>query len=234
MLRVEGLDVRYGGVRAVQEIDLQVRRGELVVLLGPNGAGKTSTMEAIAGVIRPSSGRITWDDEDLTGRPPEYVVSHGIALVPEGRRILASLTVRENLLLARASRRGKAQFEADLHDTLERFPALQRMLSRTAGLLSGGEQQQLAVARALLCRPQLLLLDEPSLGLAPQVIDTLFERIADLAADGLTILMVEQNAKRALAMADRAYVMAKGRCQELADRNPADDELAAAYMGAGG
>ena len=211
LLEVAGLVVRYGAITAVKNIDLTVGPGELVALVGPNGAGKTSTLSVICGLQRCASGTVTVDGTSITGLVPEDVIRHGVALVPEGRNIFVSLTVEENLLLGATIRKDKRAVRADIELELDRFPILRQRLRQPAGYLSGGEQQQLAIARALLSRPRLLLLDEPSLGLAPQLVDLVFDTIASLRAAGATILLVEQNAMRAIELADRSYVMRTGR-----------------------
>jgi branched-chain amino acid transport system ATP-binding protein len=211
MIEISGLTVRYGSVTALHGIDLSVREGELVALVGPNGAGKTSTLAAVAGLVRPVAGVITVAGNPLTGLPPEQVIRRGVALVPEGRNIFTTLTVRENLALGATIRRDAAGVAADLEQELDRFPILRERIDQQAGLLSGGEQQQLAIARALMSRPRLLLLDEPSLGLAPRVVDLVFDTIRALRESGITVLLVEQNATRAMEMADRTYVLRTGR-----------------------
>jgi branched-chain amino acid transport system ATP-binding protein len=232
VLRVDGLSVHYGRIRAVRDLSLRVGAGEVVGLLGPNGAGKSSTLAAIAGALVPAAGRIELADEDVTGQPAERMVRRGLALVPEGRRIFATLTVAENLALGATVRRDRAAVQSDVDDQLERFPVLRRYYRTAAGKLSGGEQQQLAIARALLGRPRLLLLDEPSLGLAPVLVDLVFDTIERLRADGLTILLVEQNASRAVAVADRCYVLRSGRLVAEAARGELHpDELGALYLG---
>ncbi len=211
MLRVDDLLVRYGRVPAVQGVSFSVAEGESVAVVGPNGAGKTTTLSAIVGLVPPAEGRVHFDGKDVTGAPPERLVRAGLALVPEGRHIFATLTVLENLRLGATVRRDKAAAQAEIEALLERFPALGRLRRQSAGKLSGGEQQQLAIARALLSKPRMLLLDEPSLGLAPLVIDQVFELLAELREDGVTILLVEQNAARAVQFADRSYVLRTGR-----------------------
>jgi branched-chain amino acid transport system ATP-binding protein len=204
-----------------------------VTLVGPNGAGKSTTLLAIVGMARPTSGRITFGSDSLVGESPENIVRRGISLVPEGRRIHATLTVEENLRLGATVRNDRAAVRADLDDVLNRFPILGTYLRNPAGKLSGGEQQQLAIARALLSRPRLLLLDEPSLGLAPLLVDLVFDSLERLRTEGMTILLVEQNAMRAVELADRAYVLRTGTIElegardELLER--ADFE--AAYLG---
>jgi branched-chain amino acid transport system ATP-binding protein len=210
MLQIDSLHVSYGAIRAVRSVSLTVEEGEFVVLLGPNGAGKSSTLSAVMGLLKPSSGTVAFLGRDITGQRTEDIVRSGLVLTPEGRRILATLTVRENLLLAGAIRPDRKAMHADLERLLERFPVLGRRTGSAAGTLSGGEAQQLAIARSLMARPKLLLLDEPTLGLAPMVVDQIFEIVAELVADGLTILMVEQNAVRAIEAADRGYVMRSG------------------------
>ena len=210
MLQIDSLHVSYGAIRAVRSVSLTVEEGEFVVLLGPNGAGKSSTLAAVMGLLKPASGTVAFLGRDITGQQTEDTVRSGLVLTPEGRRILASLTVRENLLLAGAIRSDRKTMHADLEHLLERFPVLGRRMGSAAGTLSGGEAQQLAIARSLMARPKLLLLDEPTLGLAPMVVDQIFEIVAELVAEGLTILMVEQNAVRAIEAADRGYVMRSG------------------------
>jgi branched-chain amino acid transport system ATP-binding protein len=208
-LRVRGLEARYGPIAAVRGIDLDVRSGEIVALLGANGAGKTSTLAAIVGLLASRRGAVRFDGEDISRLPPEKIVRRGIALTPEGRRLFATLTVAENLALAARQRDWVGR-----ERLLRRFPILRDRLDQPAGSLSGGEQQQLAIARSLMSRPRLLLLDEPTLGLAPKLIASVFELIADLRdEEGVTVLLVEQNVHRALDICDRAYVMRTGRIE---------------------
>ncbi|TMB63662.1 MAG: ABC transporter ATP-binding protein [Chloroflexi bacterium] len=207
MLDVEGLRVTYGAVEAVHGISFSVAKGEVVALIGANGAGKTSTLAALSGLIRPSGGSIRLDGRELVGAPPHRIVAAGVVQVPEGREILARMSVEENLLLGSRGRGGVAALEP----VWERFPILRDRHALPAGTLSGGEQQMLAIGRALLARGRVLLLDEPSLGLAPKMVATIFDVLADLRRQGTTMLIVEQNALRALRLADRAHVMDLGR-----------------------
>ncbi|WP_225920613.1 ABC transporter ATP-binding protein [Pseudonocardia oceani] len=236
LLSVRGLTVRYGSVTALHGVDLDVAEGELVSLVGPNGAGKSSALAAVSGLVRPAAGTVTVAGAVVSGLPPERVVRHGVALVPEGRNIFASLTVAENLALGATIRRNAAEVAADLERELERFPILRERYSQQAGLLSGGEQQQLAIARALMSRPRLLLLDEPSLGLAPRLVDLVFETVAQLRREGLTIVLVEQNATRAVEMADRTSVLRTGRIVRsgTADELGGGAAMAADYLGGAG
>ncbi len=210
MLDVEGADIRYGSIRAVRDVSLHVSEGELVGLIGPNGAGKSTLLRTICGLSAPTHGEIRFDGESLVGSTPDRIVARGVALVPEGRRVLASLTVAENLRLGASTPNGRAAFAGALEAALHRFPILRARFHQRAGLLSGGQQQQLAIARALMSRPRLLLLDEPSLGLAPLVVDEMFAALADLRAEGLTMLLVEQKSRRTIAVANRTYVMRSG------------------------
>jgi branched-chain amino acid transport system ATP-binding protein len=209
MLEVRGLKVKYGEVAAVKGIDLSVPAGTIVVLLGANGAGKSSTLNAVAGLV-PSSGAITFDGMPISGLPAETIVKRGLSLTPEGRRVFPSLTVADNLHLGGAAHASGAELAARMEAELDRFPILRERFHQKAGLLSGGEQQMLAIARSLMSAPRLLLLDEPSLGLAPLVVDTVFDLIVQLKQKGLTVLLVEQNAERALEIADHGYVLQTG------------------------
>jgi branched-chain amino acid transport system ATP-binding protein len=211
LLQADHIEIRYGSVPAVRDVSFQIDDGEIVCFVGPNGAGKSTTTLAIAGVLRPAKGDIVFASRSILGRDSEAIVALGIGLVPEGRRIFTRLTVRENLIVASGLRGGVRQ----LGDTLERiltlFPVLRSRFESYAGHLSGGEQQQLAIARALLTKPRLLIVDEPSLGLAPKYVDLVFETLKGVRAEGTTLLIVEQSMKRALALADRLYVMRSGR-----------------------
>jgi branched-chain amino acid transport system ATP-binding protein len=233
MLGVRGLEVAYGGIRAVKGIDLEVRSGELVALIGANGAGKTSTLKALSGLLRPAAGRIDYDGAEVTGKPAYHLVRRGLAMVPEGRGVFPRLTVAENLAMGAYIRRDRTAIARDLDHAYALFPRLAERRNQLAGTLSGGEQQMLAMARALMCRPRLLLLDEPSMGLAPLMVQKIFETVRAVAAEGVTMLLVEQNAKLALETCDRGYVMESGSIV-LADnagallRNP---QVRHAYLG---
>ena len=232
-LVVENLSVRYGAVEAVRELSFEVRSGQIVGLIGPNGAGKSSTLHAIMGAAPATGGDVRLDDESLVGRRPEDVARRGIALVPEGRRIFGELTVEENLRLGLAGRRKGANGGGDsLARVYELFPILREYRSRQAGVLSGGQQQQLAIGRALAANPDVLLLDEPSLGLAPKIVDVFFEALARIRDAGLAVLLVEQRAQRTVALADRTHVLANGELRlTLGPHDAGDtDRLVAAYL----
>ena len=211
LLVVEDLEVRHGAVDAVRGFSLEVDRGEIVGLIGPNGAGKSSTLHAIMGLVRPVAGDVRLDGRSVVGLRPEDVARRGIALVPEGRRIFAELSVEENLRLGLAGRRARRGGGEDLRRVYELFPIVEEYRGRHAGALSGGQQQQLAIARALVSDPQVLLLDEPSLGLAPRMVDAVFEALEQIRDRGIAVLLVEQRAQRTIALADRCYVLSKGR-----------------------
>jgi branched-chain amino acid transport system ATP-binding protein len=211
VLTVEGLECRYGKVAAVRDLSLEVRKGELVSLIGANGAGKTTTLKAISGVLAPSLGRIIFEGEDITRAPARRVLELGIAHCPEGRRVFPYMTVSENLEMGCYLRKDRAGIEADLKRLYERFPVLRDRRAQAAGTLSGGEQQMLAISRALMSRPKLVMFDEPSLGLAPNVVERTFDVIQQIRAEGVTVVMVEQNALAALELSDRAYVLEQGR-----------------------
>jgi len=210
ILRVSDLHVSYGSVQALHGISLEVYPGELVSICGVNGAGKSTTLRAIAGVLKPQSGTIHFKEKNVTGKKPEQMHKWGMALVPEGREIFPSLTVAENLRIGAFGRYNAKRYAADLEDIFALFPILKERLSQAGGQLSGGEQQMLAIARGLVSHPDLLMMDEPSLGLSPSLVDQIFELIATLKARGITILLVEQNAERALQIADRAYLLSTG------------------------
>lgn len=225
MLELQEISVYYGNIRALDGVSMQVRDGELVTLIGSNGAGKSTTLKTISGLLRPKSGTLSYDNHTLESLPPHRIVGLGISQAPEGRRIFKGLTVAENLRMGAVQRRDAPAVQKDTERVYDLFPILNERSRQIAGTLSGGEQQMLAIARALMSRPKLLLLDEPSLGLAPLVVQAIFETITRLKAEGTTILLVEQNARLALDVADRAYVMESGRiilegpAQEL-EHNP--------------
>ena len=233
MLQLDGVTARYGPITAARNVSLDVAEGELVALLGANGAGKTTTLSCIMGVVVPGEGRITFEGQDITRLSPEDTVRKGIALCPEGRRILRSLTVHENLMLGATARKDKREIAADLERMLDKFAVLGQRSSQLAGTLSGGEAQQLAIARSLMARPRLLLLDEPTLGLAPKLVDLVFEVIGDLRKEGLTIVFVDQNATRAMDLSDRTYVLRQGQVvlSGTADEIGGAVGLADAYLG---
>jgi branched-chain amino acid transport system ATP-binding protein len=210
MLAVSDLGVRYGQINALNGTSLHIDQGEVVSIVGPNGAGKSSLLNAIAGIVRPVSGSITFRGETIVGQSLEKTVRRGIALVPEGRHVFSGLTVHENLKLGATIRTSQREIDADIASYLEIFPILAERRNEPAGRLSGGEQQMLVIARALLSNPTLLMLDEPSLGLAPKITDRIYEIIADIRSRGVTVLVVEQNASRALQAADRTYVLNGG------------------------
>jgi len=212
MLTVTGLEARYGAILALRDISLTVEEGELVALVGPNGAGKSTTLAVIAGLHRPSRGSVLFEGKSLAGRAPEDVARLGVSMVPENRGVFPTLTVAENLRLGAYLRRD-GEVARDLERLQERFRVLAERATQAAGTLSGGEQQQLAIARALISRPRLLMLDEPSLGLAPTLVDRVFELVAELHREGVTILLVEQNVRRTLEVADRAYLLQTGRVE---------------------
>ena len=213
MLVIENLQVQYGSIIALRDLSLRVDAGELVALIGANGAGKTTTISAIAGVLKPAKGSIAFEDASILGQSPEQIIRKGIATVPEGRHIFPSLTVEENLRLGAYIRHNRAEFRRDVDEMVALFPILGQRIKQPGGTLSGGEQQQLAIARALMSHPKLLMLDEPSLGLAPALVDQIFELISQLHTTGVTILLVEQNVHRTLDIIDRAYLLQTGRVQ---------------------
>jgi branched-chain amino acid transport system ATP-binding protein len=234
VLRLEGITVCYGRVPALRDVSLEVRAGELVTLIGANGAGKTTTLHAISGLVPLAAGRIEFDGEKISGAPPQRVLARGIAHCPEGRRIFPELTVRENLFMGAYLRRDRAQVAADQRSIFQRFPRLRERIDQIAGTLSGGEQQMLAIARALMSRPRMLLLDEPSLGLAPTLVEQIFSIIEEIRRDGVTVLMVEQNALAALEMCDRAYLLETGRMVQHGEGRAMleDPHIRRAYLGA--
>ncbi|PMB04662.1 ABC transporter ATP-binding protein [Fischerella thermalis CCMEE 5328] len=233
ILEIKNLYVNYGGIQALQNINLVVNNGEVVTLIGANGAGKTTTLRAISKIINPKSGEIIYSGRNITRRQPHEVVQLGIAHCPEGRRVLARQTVYDNLLLGAYVRSQQAEIKNDIQHQFELFPRLAQRRNQLAGTLSGGEQQMLAIARALMSRPKILLLDEPSLGLAPAIVREIFSIIENLRATGVTILLVEQNANLALQIADRGYVLEAG-CITLtgaASQLITDERVKKAYLG---
>jgi branched-chain amino acid transport system ATP-binding protein len=231
-LVVEHLDVRYGAVHAVRGLSFEVAPGEIVGLIGPNGAGKSSTLHAIMGAVPVAGGDVRVGGTSLRGRRPEDVARSGLALVPEGRRIFAELTVEENLRLGLAGRRARGDADSAVRSVYELFPVVEQFRRRQAGALSGGQQQQLAIARALVAEPEVLLLDEPSLGLAPRVVDVVFDALAAIRDRGLAVLLVEQRAQRTVALADRSHVLANGELRlTLGPEDAADTAtMVAAYF----
>ncbi|MGZ8794721.1 MAG: ABC transporter ATP-binding protein [Gaiellaceae bacterium] len=231
-LAVEDLEVRHGAVTAVRALSFEVGQGEIVGLIGPNGAGKSSTLHAIMGAVRPAGGDVRVNGVSVVGRRPEDVARRGVALVPEGRRIFAELTVEENLRLGLAGRRRRDGVAEDMRRVYDLFPVVEEAGGRKAGALSGGQQQQLAIARALVADPEVLLLDEPSLGLAPRVVDLVFEALWAIRERGLAILLVEQRAQRTVAFADRSHVLSQGQLRlTLGPESAGDtDALVSAYL----
>ncbi|MFN3957392.1 MAG: ABC transporter ATP-binding protein [Tepidimonas ignava] len=233
LLKVTGLKVSYGGIKAVKGIDLEVRQGELVTLIGSNGAGKTTTMKAITGMLLAEAGDIVYDGQSIRGVGSWDLVKRGLAMVPEGRGVFARMTIVENLLMGAYTRTDKADIQRDIERMFELFPRLRERRDQLAGTMSGGEQQMLAMARALMSRPKLLLLDEPSMGLSPIMVDKIFEVVRDVHAQGMTVLLVEQNARRALQVADRGYVMDSGEIIMTGEAKAMldDPKVRAAYLG---
>lgn len=233
MLKIDNIDVYYGAIHALKGISLEVKEGEIVTLIGANGAGKSTTLRTISGLLKPKTGSITFLGQDIAGVRAHEIVKKGISQVPEGRRVFAEMTVMENLDLGAFVRKDKAGIQQDLKHVFELFPRLEERKNQSAGTLSGGEQQMLAMGRALMSRPKLLLLDEPSMGLAPLLIKEIFNIIVDINKSGTTVLLVEQNANMALSIANRAYVLETGRitlsgsAKELA----ASEDVRKAYLG---
>ncbi len=233
MLKVEGLKVNYGMIEAVKGIDFEVHDGEIVALIGANGAGKTTTMHTISGLLKPSAGSITLDGKEVSRLPAHKIVELGIVQCPEGRRIFSQQTIEENLSLGAYVRKDKKEIEADMEKVFELFPILKERRKQLAGTLSGGEQQMLAMARALMAKPKIMLLDEPSMGLSPLLVKEIFYIIKDINKQGVTVLLVEQNAKMALGIANRAYVLESGKIslsgtgEELLN----SDSVKKAYLG---
>ena len=232
LLKVDDIHVYYGNIHAIKGISFEVNEGEIVTLIGANGAGKSTTLNTIAGLMRPRSGQITFDGKNLASVPASRIVSLGMALCPEGRRVFQQMSVRENLEMGGYTRPA-TEIPASLEDVFTRFPRLREREKQVAGTLSGGEQQMLAMGRALMSKPKLLMLDEPSMGLAPILVEQIFDIIKELHAAGTTVLLVEQNAQMALSIADRAYVLGTGRITMSgpAAEVLADDRVRSAYLG---
>ena len=233
LLEVEGIDAHYGRIRALDQVSLRVEEGEIVTLIGANGAGKTTTLRAISGLVRPSKGRIVFDGHEVQRLGPAEIVRRGIGHSPEGRRVFARMTVRENLELGAYTRGSRAQFAEDFERGLTIFPRLRERLAQKSGTLSGGEQQMLAMVRALMSRPRLLMLDEPSLGLSPILVQTIFRVIREINERGTTVLLIEQNARQALGIATRGYVLEVGKIvhEDSAANLMASEAVRAAYLG---
>ncbi len=233
MLKIKDLHVSYGGIRALRGIDVEVPDGKIVTLIGANGAGKSTMLRTISGLVKADSGSITYDDKELLGKPINKILEAGIAQVPEGRRVFANLTVLENLKAGAYLRKDKDGIEADLKWVYELFPRLEERHWQLAGTLSGGEQQMLAVGRALMSRPKVLMMDEPSLGLAPLVVQGIFDIIREINQQGVTVLLIEQNANMALKVADLAYVLETGKITRFGTGAEllADDSIKEAYLG---
>ncbi len=234
MLRLENVEVYYGVIKALKGITLEVRKGEIVSLIGANGAGKTTTLRTISGLLFPKNGNIYYNNEDITNMPPYERVGIGIAHSPEGREIFTGLTVYENLILGAYLRNNRTEIDKDMKWIFSLFPRLYERLNKPAGTLSGGEQQMLAIGRALMAKPKLLMLDEPSLGLAPILVEELFEIIENINKEGMTILLVEQNANMALSISHRAYVLETGtiKLEGIAKELQENEEVKKAYLGA--
>jgi len=233
LLELKGLQVAYGGIQAVKGIDLTVAQGELVCLIGANGAGKTTTLKGITGLQPVKSGTIRYADEDITGKPAFELVRKGLSMVPEGRGVFGALTIEENLAMGAYARSDRAAIRDDVERVFGLFPRLKERHKQTAGTLSGGEQQMLAMGRALMSRPKLLLLDEPSMGLAPLMVQKVFETVLTVSREGVTILLIEQNAKLALEVSGRGYVMESGEITLHGDAKQllSDPKVRAAYLG---
>ncbi|MFO1281337.1 MAG: ABC transporter ATP-binding protein [Burkholderiales bacterium] len=235
LLSLEKLAVAYGGIQAVKGIDLVVGKGELVCLIGANGAGKTTTLKGVTGLQPLSAGAVRYDGEDVTGRPAFELVRRGLAMVPEGRGVFGALTIEENLAMGAYTRSDRDAIRADIERVYSLFPRLKERRRQTAGTLSGGEQQMLAMGRAMMSRPRLLLLDEPSMGLAPMMVQKVFETVLAISREGVTILLIEQNAKLALEVSTRGYVMESGEITIAGEAKSLlhDPKVRAAYLGAG-
>lgn len=233
MLKVKEIDVYYGAIQALKKVSIEVEQGSIVTLIGANGAGKTSTLKSISGLLRPRNGSIEFEQQDISKKAPEKIVEMGISQVPEGRRVFPDLTVLENLEMGAYLRKEKKRIEEDLDSVFMRFPRLQERRKQLAGTLSGGEQQMLAIGRALMATPKLMLMDEPSMGLAPLLVKEIFEIIKDINEKGTTILLIEQNANMALSIADKAYVIETGEIvlEGTASELLRSDKVKKAYLG---
>lgn len=233
MLKVHNIDVYYGAIHALHNISLEVNQGEIVTLIGANGAGKSTILRTISGLLVPKNGKVEFCGEVISGTPAHTIVGKGLCQVPEGRRIFANLTVKENLELGAYLRKDKENIKQDMQNVFEKFPRLYERISQVSGTLSGGEQQMLAIGRAMMSKPTLLLLDEPSMGLAPLLVKEIFNTIKELNEQGMTILLVEQNANMALSIANRAYVLETGSITLSGDAQTlaSSDEIRKAYLG---
>lgn len=233
MLEVKDIEVYYGVIQAIKGISFEVNEGEVIALIGANGAGKTTTLHTITGLLSPKKGSVTFEGQDITKVPAHKIVSLGMAHVPEGRRVFAELTVYQNLKMGAYTRKDKAEIEETLQMVYKRFPRLEERKNQLAGTLSGGEQQMLAMGRALMSHPKIILMDEPSMGLSPILVNEIFDIIKEVSASGTTVLLVEQNAKKALSIADRAYVLETGKIVLEGDAKEMmnDDSIKKAYLG---
>ncbi|HJD02609.1 MAG TPA: ABC transporter ATP-binding protein [Candidatus Mediterraneibacter excrementavium] len=233
MLEIKDLEVYYGVIQAIKGISFEVNQGEVIALIGANGAGKTTTLHTITGLISPKKGSVTFEGKDITKVPAHKIVSMGMAHVPEGRRVFAELSVYENLKMGAYTRKDKSEIEESLANVYKRFPRLEERKNQMAGTLSGGEQQMLAMGRALMSRPKIILMDEPSMGLSPILVNEIFDIIRSVSESGTTVLLVEQNAKKALSIADRAYVLETGRITMEGNAKDLleDDSIKKAYLG---
>jgi branched-chain amino acid transport system ATP-binding protein len=233
MLEVERLQVNYGELPALHDVSLEIRSGEMVALIGPNGAGKSTLLKTISGLLAPRAGMVRWGNQTISGVSPQRIVEHGVALVPEGRRLFVAMSVRENLELGAFTARAQKEKRIQMERVFSLFPRLFERQKQTAGLLSGGEQQMLALGRALMGLPRMLLLDEPSLGLAPKVVESIFTILAELHRDGMSLLIIEQNVHAVLELVERAYILEAGRIVGQGDGKKllADEHIQAAYLG---
>lgn len=233
MLEVKDLKVSYGMIQAIKGVSFEVNEGEVITLIGANGAGKTTILHTITGLLKPKSGSVIFEGKELTTTPAHKIVKMGMAHVPEGRRVFSGLTVLENLKMGAYTRKDKSEFESSLEEIYKRFPRLEERKKQLAGTLSGGEQQMLAMGRALMSKPKIILMDEPSMGLSPLFVSEVFDIIQKISAEGTTVLLVEQNAKKALSIADRAYVLETGKIALTGKASDLinDDKIKKAYLG---